>query len=226
MSADRVIEGLVNRIMFYEEQAQEDEAVIERELLQDPDWVPDGEPLDDDHDGQMSETETDQPECMDRDDENSTSVSRFVHHDSNLSNFVESMKNKNTKKMTNSHVKLLNEFLGKKNEQRKISQIPANTLDKYLASFYFSVRQKTGEEYEPSSLQAMACSIQRYLKSNGYPENINTSSKFGHSQEVLNSKMKELKSQGKGNVPNKSEPLSEEEINILYEMGLLGHGEF
>ena len=45
---------------------------------------------------------------------------------------------------------------------------------------------------------------------------------FKHSRDVLMSKRKLLKQQGKGNRENKAEILSKDEINILYEKNLLG----
>ena len=59
-----------------------------------------------------------------------------------------------------------------------------------------------------------------------YSENLATSAVFSHSREVLESKMKQLKSLGKGNSPNKSQPLTPEEIDILYEKNLLGSGRY
>ncbi|KAJ8322125.1 hypothetical protein KUTeg_000596 [Tegillarca granosa] len=50
--------------------------------------------------------------------------------------------------------------------------------------------------------------------------------KFKHSRDVLSAKMKNLKTQGKGNRPNAADPLNKEEVSILYEKGALGLGRY
>ncbi|CAC5360214.1 unnamed protein product [Mytilus coruscus] len=47
---------------------------------------------------------------------------------------------------------------------------------------------------------------------------------FKHSRDVLTSKRKYLRQQGKGNRPNQADPITKEEIDMLYQKGLLGGG--
>ena len=46
--------------------------------------------------------------------------------------------------------------------------------------------------------------------------------KFPLTKETLKSKMKLLKKQGKGNKPNRAQPITDSELDILYESNLLG----
>ena len=79
------------------------------------------------------------------------SEKRFVIHDSSVEEYVESLENKNTQGKTKRDVKLLNDFLrGEKKEERELSAITPEDLDRYLAEFIRSVRRKDGGEYEPS----------------------------------------------------------------------------
>ncbi|XP_021371134.1 uncharacterized protein LOC110461792 [Mizuhopecten yessoensis] len=64
--------------------------------------------------------------------------------------------------------------------------------------------------------------INRYLQEKHYDVNILTDIKFKHSRDVLSAKMKNLKTQGKGNRPNAADSLNKEEVSILYEKGALG----
>jgi len=57
-------------------------------------------------------------------------------------------------------------------------------------------------EYEPDTMSAFSRSIQRYLDDNSTKINILKDVEFKVSREVLKSKRRELRKQGKGNKPN------------------------
>jgi hypothetical protein len=82
--------------------------------------------------------------------------------------------------------------------------------------------KSTGEVYEPDSLTSMHRAIDLYLRDRGYKDSLVTSDGFKLSKEVLRSRRNELKGQGKGNRPNRSEPLTDEEEKILWASGQLG----
>ena len=76
------------------------------------------------------------------------SEKRFVIHDSSVEEYVESLENKNTQRKTRRDVKLLNDFLrGEKKEERELSAITPEDLDRYLAEFILSVTREDGEEF-------------------------------------------------------------------------------
>ena len=73
------------------------------------------------------------------------SEKRFVMHNSLVEEYVESHGNKNTQGKTKRDVKLLNDFLrGEKKEERELSAITPEDLDRYLAEFICSFRREDG----------------------------------------------------------------------------------
>jgi hypothetical protein len=62
--------------------------------------------------------------------------------------FVESMKNPNTKRKTNSDTHIFMEWLIANNETRLPEEIEKQNLHMYLARFWLSVRSKKKEEYD------------------------------------------------------------------------------
>ena len=74
---------------------------------------------------------------------------RFVDTGS-VDNFIAEQENKYVTK-TQRNVKLLQTFLGTKNE---LEEIPALELIEYMGEFIISVRTKDGKDYEPSSLRS------------------------------------------------------------------------
>ena len=139
-----------------------------------------------------------------------------------IDNFIFQNENENTRRKTLSHIKLLRQFLSEEGEFREIQNIPPMELDNYLCKFAISVRQKNGNEYEPSYLRGMFGSFERYLRRHHYSVSLIKGHEFSRSKEVLKCKQKNLKKQGKGNLPNRADAVSDEEINILFEKGCLG----
>ena len=129
------------------------------------------------------------------------------------------MKTKTHKKNL-SDVTLLNDFLrGEKKEEQELSVITPEDLDRYLAEFIRSVRRKDGGEYEPSSLRSLLASVERHLKKNGYPASIFSDRQFELTRRCLK---KELNKAGRGNKDKAAPPLTEQEIDVLYEKNLQG----
>ena len=78
---------------------------------------------------------------------------RFVDHDTLVEDYVESLKNKNTKEKTERDVKLLEQILrNEDSHEREVRNIDPAELKKHLAHFIRSVRRKNGEDNKPSSL--------------------------------------------------------------------------
>ncbi|XP_077990940.1 uncharacterized protein KIAA1958-like [Glandiceps talaboti] len=106
-------------------------------------------------------------------------------------------------------------------EKRKLEAIPPCDLDPLLSRFYLSIRKKNGEEYEPDSISSYQKSIDRYLRDYNYGLSIIRDEDFGKSREALAAKRKQLKASGKGNLPLKSNPITEDHEKILLEAGQL-----
>lgn len=77
-------------------------------------------------------------------------------------------------------------------EERKIEDIPPTELNEYLAHFFSTIKQHTGDDYRPNSLKRLREFIQRYLKSVRYPCSIGTSPQFRSSQVALRERCEEL----------------------------------
>ena len=76
------------------------------------------------------------------------SEKRFVIPDSSVEEYVESLENQNTQGKTKRDVTLLNDFLkGEKKEERELSAITPEDLDRYLAEFIRFVRREDGGEF-------------------------------------------------------------------------------
>ena len=149
-------------------------------------------------------------------------ASRFADINS-VEQFIEDQENENTRKKTQQNVALLEEFLTLRNESRLIEEIAPKELNAYIAEFIITVRKKDGnEDYEPSSLRSLMASFERYLKKKNYGFSIMKDAEFEQARKALQSKQKDLKQKGKGNKPNASVALTEEEIKLLYDKELLG----
>ena len=149
-------------------------------------------------------------------------ASRFADINS-VEQFIEDQENENTRKKTQQNVALLEEFLTLRNESRHIEEIAPKELNAYIAEFIITVRKKDGnEDYEPSSLRSLMASFERYLKKKNYGFSIMKDAEFEQARKALQSKQKDLKQKGKGNKPNASVALTEEEIKLLYDKELLG----
>ena len=147
---------------------------------------------------------------------------RFVNiQQTDTSEFVEKMKNTNTKRKTESDLKIFKDWLSSVGEDNNSEDIEITVLNIHLARFFLSVRTKSMEDYEPDSLKCMQSSISRYL-SEKRDINIMKDKEFQHSRDVLAAKRKELKGKGLGNKKRRADPYTSDEIETLYSHNLLG----
>ena len=151
---------------------------------------------------------------------------RFALFDNEeLDFFIDGQKNTETKRKTESHIRLLKSFLEMRGEVRELYLIPPPVLDDLLALFFVSVRKESGnEEYEPCTLKGMQSSFERHLKEHSYSHSVIASAEFFKSREAIRSKCRQLKKKGKGNKPNKKRAPTQEEISKMWESGALGSG--
>ena len=151
-------------------------------------------------------------------------TNRFVDiTDAEVCQFVFDNENINTRKKTLCNIKLFQLFLSEQNEERMVHELPPSELDKYLARFFVSVRQKDGREYQPSYLRGILGSLERHLKRHKYGTSLVTCHEFSNAREALKSKQKDLKKQGLGNKPKTADAINENEINELYNQQQLGN---
>ena len=154
----------------------------------------------------------------------SSSVEFVDMSNDDVHNFIHGQENTNTLRKTLGDTRKIMKFLESKGEHRDIFQIPHDELDPLLANFILSVRKPDGSDYEPSSLRNIMSSLDRKLKRHQYEHTImgSSGSVFTLTRDALKAKQRQLKKQGKGNKPKKSQPIEDEEINILYKEGVLG----
>jgi len=102
------------------------------------------------------------------------------------------------------------------NEFREIHEIPEAELSSLLCRFLVSVKKQNGDDYEPSVIRGMVSSFDRQLRRKGYGQTISQGPAFKKVIETLAMKQRQLKRSGKGNLPKKSDPLSDDDIKINY----------
>ena len=153
----------------------------------------------------------------------SNQTNRFQSIDSSVEEFIDGQENEDTKKKTKHDVALFHEFLVLKGETRQMDELTPQELNKFLSEFLLTVRKKEdNEEYELNSLRAFFASFERHLKKKNYGLCLTKDVQFEQTRKALQSKQRDLKRKGKGNKPNASATLSEEDIQVLYEKDLLG----
>ncbi len=104
-----------------------------------------------------------------------------------------------------------------------MDKLTPQELNNFLSEFLITVRKKEdNQEYEPNSLRAFFASFERHLKKQNYGFSLLKDIQFEQARKALQSKQRDLKRKGKGNKPNASAALSEEDIQVLYEKDLLG----
>lgn len=84
--------------------------------------------------------------------------------DDDLNDFVLDNENINTRKKTEGHIRLFTQFLMVNNYTREMNTISAIELNNLLCKFVVGVRQKNGEEYEPSYLRGMLGSFEHFAR--------------------------------------------------------------
>ena len=153
----------------------------------------------------------------------SSQTNRFQSIDSSVEEFIDGQENEDTKKKTKHDVALFQEFLVLKGETRQMDELTPQELNKFLSEFLLTVRKKEdNEEYELNSLRIFFASFEPHLKKKNYGLCLTKDVQFEQTQKGLQSKQRDLKRKGKGNKPNASASLSEEDIEVLYEKDLLG----
>lgn len=136
--------------------------------------------------------------------------------------FIEEQKKRNTVKSTQRDLKNVQRwlFLNKK-ETRQIEFIPPNHLNDFLAELFISIRKENGLDYEPSSLETMKNSIDRYLREKNYPKSLKDR-EFEKCLRALQAKKVQLKKNGLGRKPQKCFEIDQNEEDQLFESNAFG----
>ena len=123
-------------------------------------------------------------------------------------------KNRNTLSKTFHDLKLLTSFLHEEtiNEHRPIYQIPPKELWSLLCRFFLSVRKTDGSNFEPKTLLGLESSYEQHLRNHNYEYSLTKSVEFAKLWKVLTSKQRKLKRQGQGNLKDRSDTVTDEDI--------------
>ncbi|CAG2226036.1 unnamed protein product [Mytilus edulis] len=120
--------------------------------------------------------------------------------------FLAEMRNGNTVRKTKSDVGKFKTWLNQQNEEREVESIPSPELDLFLARFFMTAKKAISGEYDPDN-KIYAQQYQSVLAEKGSAVTLIEDKEFKHSRDVLTSKRKYLRQQGKGNRPTKQTPL-------------------
>lgn len=137
--------------------------------------------------------------------------------------FIKKQKSASTLRKTEKDVERFILYLETLREPRKPEQIEPRSLDVYISTYMKDLKKQNGGEYEPDSITAIFCSMDRYLRERHYKASLMDSSAFKNSREMIEAKRRSLKALGKGNKPNKSIALTSKEVDILWENGGFGY---
>ena len=142
--------------------------------------------------------------------------------DEEVHNFIRNQQQASTVKKTMYDMNVFQKFLDECGEKRRITEIAPAELDSLLCNFYITAKKKDNTAYEPDTMSSFSRSIQRYLEDNKAKFNILKDEEFKVSREVLKSKRRELKKQGKGNKPNATVALTNEDIERIFDENQFG----
>ena len=137
--------------------------------------------------------------------------------------YKENAKNKNTTHATNSWYRKYCKWAEGTGNIKEIQNLEKNELNRILEIYFADITRNDGEEFEPSSLIALQCGLERHLKEMGCTFSILRDIEFKGSRDVLEGKAKFLRQElGKGKTPNAANSLSLEEEDTLWASGQLG----
>ena len=89
-----------------------------------------------------------------------------------LSALEESSSNENTKKSTNTWIRVYQAWAEARNKNLNMEEYSPTELNEILCSFYGEIRRQDGKDYEPDSLRVMQAAIHRYLSEKKYVKSI------------------------------------------------------
>ena len=115
-------------------------------------------------------------------------------------------------------------LLGTNNlEKENLLRMDGKTLNALLMTFIMELKPKEGDFFEPSTYTGIMYSLEAKFKEIGVCYwKIRSSPTYAGLQDVLKAKLAMAKGAGKGNRPNRAEPLSREEEEKMWETGALG----
>ena len=130
--------------------------------------------------------------------------------------------NKNTIRSTATWINRFEAWHKVRGITNELENIPENELDNILQSFFAKIQKSDGTEYEPESLRVMLSAMDQYLRNKGREHSILKDKRFDSCRKVLNGKAIKLREKGMGKRKNKSELLTSDEEEKLWQLKVLG----
>ena len=146
----------------------------------------------------------------------------FESNDDDVSFFRDASTSLETKKSTNTWVRIFQSWARARNNNEDMSSYPPAQLNQTLEKFYVELRKKNGDTYEPACLRVMIAAFDRHLREKCYEASLLKGREFASSREVLEGVARELRKAGKGNLPNRARSMDNDEIEELWSSGELG----
>lgn len=100
-------------------------------------------------------------------------------------------------------------------EQKPLHTISAESLCRYLKHYFENTKKFDGTQYEPDTLRSFLLSIERYLKSKKYENNLMESPLFQSCRQVIMNKREQWRKMGGGNHANNHHHQSKSSLTIL-----------
>ena len=132
------------------------------------------------------------------------------------------LRNINTIRATSRDVKQFQDFLQTLMVVDPIEQLSPENLNVYLAKYFEAALKKNGTMYEPDSLMAKLCSINRYLVNANYNCSLHRDPRFQLARDSLKAKQVQSREDGKGHRPHKTSGLSKEDEDKLWKAQVFG----
>ena len=147
-----------------------------------------------------------------------------IVNDADVEHFNQQQLNKNTLKKTYYDLKTLKDFFADPaiNETREIDVIPPVELCSLLCRFIVGVKKLDGSNYEPSCLKGFISSFDRQLRRRKYVQTLAGGNDFEKLRETLVMKQRQLKCEGKGNMPKRSDAVTDEDVELFWAKGQMG----
>ena len=95
-------------------------------------------------------------------------------------------------------------------------ETPPEELYRLLCNFHITATKKYNSKYATDTMSFFSRSIERLLDENNAKVNILKDEKFKVSREVPKCKRRELRNQGKGNKPNATVALTNEDVERIF----------
>ena len=117
-------------------------------------------------------------------------------------------------------MKRLTSWLHSRQDFRSLKDIDIETFDQLIGVWLVDLKEDSGNNYEPGTLNSYLSSLRGHLRDLGHDI-----SKLEIVKRVWKAKAKDLKSQGKGNTTDRAGCLTATEENKLWESGALGNSD-